>query len=160
MRRLLLLFSILTILVTGYIFSNSLKDAEASHAQSGAVMEMVEPVLTPILRQETQEETEKKLSFVVRKAAHFIEFALLGLCAGGLTATLMALYKRRLWLVGPAICLAVAGCDEYIQSFTDRTSSIKDVALDFGGSLCGLLLLTAVLWLYQSKRGGNTQCPS
>ena len=156
-KHLLILFALLSTLVTGYIFSNSFKDAEASHAQSGAVMEMVEPVLTPVIRQETEEETQKKLSFVVRKAAHFIEFAALGICVGGFTAALCALKRRNLWALAPGICLAAAACDEIIQSFTDRTSSVKDVALDLCGSVFGILLVAACLWLLHHKKGGTAQ---
>ena len=156
-KYLLLLFALLTVLTTGYIFSNSLKDAEASHAQSGVVMEVVKPVLEPIIRQETEEKTERKLSFVVRKAAHFIEFAALGVCAGGFGAALSAVKKRRFWALPPVICLAVACCDEFIQSFMERTSSIKDVALDCTGSLFGLLLAAAAVWLLHHKKGGETQ---
>ena len=159
-KRFLILFALLSILATGYIFSNSLKDSETSHAQSGAVMDMVEPVLTPIIRQETEEETEKTLSFVVRKAAHFIEFAALGLSVGGFAVSLSALRKRRYLMLPIGLCLAVACCDELIQSFGDRTNSIKDVALDMCGSVFGLLCVAAVVWLAHHKRGGNTQCPS
>ena len=151
-KYLLLLFSLLTILVTGYIFSNSMKNSEESHAQSNAVMEVVEPVLTPVIRQDTEEATEKKLSFVVRKAAHFIEFAALGICVGGFAVSLSALKKRSLWGLGPVICLAVAGCDEFIQSFFDRTSSIKDVALDMCGSIAGLLLVAVVVFLWKRRK--------
>ena len=94
-KYLLLLFSLLTILVTGYIFSNSMKNSEESHAQSNAVMEVVEPVLAPVIRQETEEATVRKLSFLVRKSAHFIEYTALGICVGGFSAALFAVKKRR-----------------------------------------------------------------
>lgn len=151
-KYLLLLFALLTVLVTGFIWSNSLKDSEISHAQSDVIMEAVEPVLTPVIRQDTEEATEKKLSFVVRKAAHFIEFAALGICVGGFAASLSSLKKRSFWVFGPVICLAVAGCDEFIQSFFDRTSSIKDVALDMCGSITGLLLVAVVVFLWKRRK--------
>ena len=156
-KYLLLLFSLLTILVTGYIFSNSMKNAEESHAQSNAVMEVVEPVLTPVIRQETEEATVRKLSFLVRKSAHFIEYTALGLCVGGFSAALFAVKKRRIPALPVGMCVLVACCDEYIQSFVGRTNSLKDVALDLTGSLFGLLLAAAAIWLLQYKRGGTTQ---
>ena len=160
-KYLLLLFSLLTILVTGYILSNSMKNAEESHAQSNAVMEVVEPVLAPVIRQETEEATEeatvRKLSFLVRKSAHFIEYTALGICVGGFSAALFAVKKRRIPALPVGMCVLVACCDEYIQSFVGRTSSIKDVALDLTGSLFGLLLAAAAIWLLQYKRGGTTQ---
>ena len=75
-----LFFALLSLLLTGFIFSNSLKTAGESHAQSGRVMELVRPLLVPrFIHGETEEETEEKLSFVVRKAAHFVEFGALGI---------------------------------------------------------------------------------
>lgn len=121
-KRFLIIFALLSILVTGYIFSNSLKDSEISHAQSGVVMDIVEPILVPaFIHEDTEEKTEQKLSFVVRKVAHFIEFAALGLCVGGFTAALAALRKRRFLVLPVLLCMAVACCDESIQSFTGRT---------------------------------------
>ena len=151
-KFLLVLFTLLTVLATGFIWSNSLKDSKASYVQSDAIMEIVEPILTPVIRQDTEEATEKKLSFVVRKAAHFVEFAALGICAGGFVMSLSAPKKRSFWLFGPVICLVVAGCDEYIQSFTDRTSSLKDVALDMCGSITGLLVVAIVVFLWKRRK--------
>ena len=37
-----------------------------------------------------------------------------------------------------ALLCAVA--DEFLQSFTGRTSSVRDVLIDFGGAVSGLLL--------------------
>ena len=151
-----LLFALLSLLLTGFIFSNSLKPAGESHAQSGRVMDMVRPILVPgIIHEETEEETEEKLSFVVRKAAHFIEFGALGVCVGGSFAALSVIRKRKYLIAPGAICVAIACCDEIIQSFTGRTNSLKDVALDSCGSICGLIFVACVVWLLKQRRGGK-----
>ena len=157
LKLLVIIFAVACVLTTDYIFSNSMKNAEESHAQSNAVMEVVEPVLAPVIRQETEEATVQKLSFLVRKSAHFIEYTALGICIGGFSAALFAVKKRRIPALPVGMCVLVACCDEYIQSFVGRTSSIKDVALDLTGSLFGLLLAAAAIWLLQYKRGGTTQ---
>ena len=151
-----LVFALLSVLLTGFIFSNSLKPAGESHAQSGRVMDLVRPILVPaIIHEETEEETEQKLSFVVRKAAHFIEFGALGVCVGGAFASLSIIRKKKHFIVPGAICIAIACCDEIIQSFTGRTNSLKDVALDSCGSICGLIFVACVMCLLKHKRGGR-----
>ncbi|MBQ7339146.1 MAG: VanZ family protein, partial [Clostridia bacterium] len=53
----------------------------------------------------------------------------------------------------PPVCgallfsLLTAVTDEYIQSFTGRTSSVSDVLLDFSGALCGLGLTALTVYL-------------
>ena len=159
-KYLAIIFALLTIAVTGYIFSNSLKDADASHAQSDVVVEVVAPILTPVIPQTREPSSERDLSFWVRKTAHFTEFALLGFCAGCCVVLLSDRKRTRLLAGAATYCLCVACCDEWIQSFRDRTSSWKDVALDFGGAIFGVLIVAAVVWLLYHKRGGNAQCPN
>ena len=150
------LFAVLSIFLTGFIFSNSAKTAGESHAQSGRVMDIVRPILVPeFIHEETEEKTEQKLSYVVRKVAHFVEFGALGLCVGGAFASLAVLSKKHYRIAPVATCIAIACCDETIQAFTGRTNSLKDVALDSCGSICGLLFVCCVVWLINQRRGGQ-----
>lgn len=78
-------------------------------------------------------------NFFIRKASHFIEYCIL--------AVLLYLnfYTRKihLSLALPYILfmgLFTAVIDEYIQMFTKRTSSVKDVLIDFGGITLGLVI--------------------
>ena len=151
-----LFFALLTVLLTGFIFSNSLKTAGESHAQSSRVMDLVRPILVPrFINGETEEETEEKLSYVVRKTAHFVEFGALGTCVGGSFASLSVVRKRKYLIAPGVLCVAIACCDEIIQSFTGRTNSLKDVVLDSCGSICGLIFVACVDWLLKQRRGGR-----
>ena len=88
--------------------------------------------------------------FFVRKAGHVTEYAVLSVlfwCALGRPKLDPDAepYHRGPWL---AVCLAVvlsvcyAALDEYHQSFTpSRTASWRDVAIDSGGAIFGLVLL-------------------
>ena len=157
----LILFAILSLIVVGFIFHNSLQESEESHERSDVIVEMVEPVVETILEpEEPEEEVRKSISFAVRKAAHFIEFSALGICAGGFFGILSMDRKRRYRGWAFLFCVAVACCDETIQSFTGRTNSLKDVALDSVGSLFGILLILAVFRFFKRKRGGETPCPN
>lgn len=157
----LILFAVLSLLMMSFIFYNSLQGSKETHAQSDAIVDAVEPVVETLLEPEKgKEEIRESISFTVRKAAHFVEFAVLGICTGGFFAFLSR-YKDqqyRAWTF--LLCLAVACCDEVIQAFTGRTNSLKDVALDSVGSICGILLIFAVFHLLEESRGGEAPCPN
>lgn len=75
---------------------------------------------------------------MLRKLAHFIEYALLGIFSG------LALAQTRWRLPRAALvwglCLFAALVDETIQIFSGRGSQIPDVWLDGAGALSGLAL--------------------
>lgn len=87
------------------------------------------------------------INIFIRKMAHVIEYAILG---GGLS--LYFRYQKcttiNQWIYALFIVLLFATMDEYIQSFVGRTSSVRDVLLDFMGGMIGV---TVVIFL--SKLG-------
>jgi VanZ family protein len=93
---------------------------------------------------------------LVRKAAHFCEFGLLGLLSTGLMLFVSRYLKRlRTWLtwVAPTVfTLLYAISDEVHQIFSDRGSRATDVLIDFAGALCGILLLHGLVWLLREWR--------
>ena len=85
---------------------------------------------------------------LLRKIAHFTEFACLGLCLQWLHGMLQKPAWRSLALGCAAACL-----DETIQMFVpDRGPAFTDVLIDTSGVLCGILLLLAVLRLRRRKQ--------
>ena len=85
---------------------------------------------------------------ILRKTAHFIEFA----CLGGLLTWLYGMLdKHLLWTVATGFC--VASVDETIQRFVPgRGPRFTDVMLDTAGVVCGLLILLAVMKLCNKKQ--------
>ena len=82
--------------------------------------------------------SEVQVSFIVRKGAHLAEFFLLGF----LVMYAVAEVKKKLPSMvgfGYFYVLLVAVTDEFIQSFSDRTSSVKDVLIDFTGAFIGFV---------------------
>jgi VanZ family protein len=88
--------------------------------------------------------------FLVRKAAHFSEYALLALLAARAFRTSHEERLRRLWwLAACALVACVALTDEYHQSFLpSRTGTIYDSLLDMTGGAVAL----ACASLYLSRR--------
>lgn len=146
--RQIALFSVLSVCVTAIIFWNSLQNAQQSNALSGGVLAAVKPVLSPLFGG-----SEEAMDRFVRKSAHFTEFAVLGLCLGAVADGICVHFWRTSLAFFPMFAtLSIAVTDEFIQSFSDRTSAVKDVILDFCGGLFGLTVIIFVLAALPSRR--------
>lgn len=147
-KRLRLCWTLL-ILNLCFIWGNSLLPGEISGRISDWVKEMISAILS-------LEGTGEAGGGLLRKLAHFTEFALLGMCLS--------------WLFGmlekhPALalfCGAAAACvDETIQRFVpDRGPSLKDVGIDTCGVIVGMGLLLighAFIKKHNQHIGGNSK---
>jgi VanZ family protein len=88
--------------------------------------------------------TFELIHFLIRKSAHFTEYAILSVLFFRAARGELAGFWRMRWaLLGLAVSLSVAMLDEWHQSFVpSRTSSVRDVLLD----LCGALFAQLLLW--------------
>ena len=136
----LTVFLVLAVIVTGFIFYNSLQNSEKSNKASGVIEEVVEPIVDKVAGENVVD-----VHYFVRKSAHLIEFFALGLVVMGAVVTVGWKFAG----YGLFYVLAVAVTDEYIQSFSDRTSSVKDILIDFTGSVMGFAVcsLTVLVFL-------------
>ena len=93
-----------------------------------------------------------EVHFLVRKTAHFTEYALLALLtARAFRTSLRASLSRHWWLASFALVAVVALSDEYHQSFVpSRTASIYDSLLDMTGGATALAC--TALWLSRRHR--------
>jgi VanZ family protein len=116
-------------------------------------------IIRPLLLWLFPEMTEGALlqaHFLVRKAAHFTEYAILSLLAA---RTFLNSTRERVreawWLASFAVVAGVALLDEYRQSFLpSRTGTVYDSLLDMTGGATALALLAA--WrLFLGRRGGG-----
>lgn len=115
---------------TIFIFCRSLKPAESSDLESQWVLELLRKLFPFELSMH-----------VIRKLAHFTEFAVLG----GLAELLFG-RRRRTMLAGLMFSLltgvVIALCDETIQLFVPgRTGQVPDVWLDIAGAFAGAALI-------------------
>jgi VanZ family protein len=85
--------------------------------------------------------------FLIRKAAHFTEYAVLALLSARAFSTSSKDQLRRRWFfISLALIILYALTDEYHQSFVpSRTSSIYDSLIDMSGGLITLVVL-GLLW--------------
>ena len=131
-RRLKIATTLLICLLV-FIWGNSLMPGEVS----GAISDRVKEILTNLLPIEPGEDDGG--GHLIRKLAHFTEFAALGATLGWLYGMLNK-GKLRPFLYG----VLAASIDETIQRFVPgRGPSVKDVLLDSCGVLAGMVLLYA-----------------
>ena len=94
--------------------------------------------------------------FLVRKAAHFTEYALLALLAArAFRTSSRAALARHWWLAAFALVASVALVDEYHQSHVPtRTGTIYDSLLDMAGGATALACASLWLAARRGKTGG------
>jgi len=93
------------------------------------------------------------INFIVRKCAHFVEYAILASLIFRAFRADSSQRWRLSWFVGSlAIVVGWALLDEYHQAFTrTRGASIYDSMLDSAGGLAALLVITLLARLGRSK---------
>lgn len=120
----------LLVLLLCFIWGNSLIPADFSLS----ISEWVRLVLTGGVPEET---TNGLASLIVRKLAHFSEFAALGMCIAWLLGMQGKGKKQAL-----AWCVLASCIDETLQFFAPgRAPRLYDVIIDSSGALAGIMLL-------------------
>lgn len=146
------LFTLFSALTVAFIFGNSMQIADASSLRSGSLVGHINALL------ERLPFSYRVTEHLVRKLAHFAEYALLGFW---LMLSLRVYTKRIVSHMSTPLFLGLltAVCDESLQLlFYGRSPEFSDVWLDFfgiaAGIVCGLFVLLLVRMctvLYRSK---------
>ena len=139
---------ILIILTAGLIFFfSSMKGPESMELSNGFTfwfMHLFHPDYESF-SPEKQKQIFELFVFIVRKTAHFTEFAALGI------SLMLLLREYRLRHAAPwawAIGTVYAGTDELHQYFNGtRTPSLQDVAIDSAGVLFGVMIIVLLCFL-------------
>lgn len=135
--------TVLIILNLIFIWGNSILPRQKSADISNTVETVVEKIVA------SAEDKEDILEVVVRKAAHIIEFAMLGAL---LTLRMYLGGVRRFWLISFCCAVAVGGIDETIQVFSNRGALVSDVAFDAIGGLLGVAIAAFVIFFIKLIR--------
>ena len=159
-KRIRLILSIIILLTVIIIWGHSFMTPEMSTEESSFVKEIVEAVVQSVSNNEAFTIPE----IVIRKSAHFIEYAFLGLelvilitinknlqsdddKKRGLIKKLLSLYPTAF-----IISLLVGFVDETIQYFTGRYSSIWDVLLDLAGASFSILIFLLLRTIFLRRK--------
>lgn len=134
-RILCIMLWILTVLCMAAIFYFSSQPAIQSSGQSSAVTLLLQRLL----------HTEAITNHMVRKTAHFIEFAGLGFLT-----TYSAYVSFNKMYLGVVIASLYAATDEIHQIFVDgRSCQLTDWMLDTVGIITGALIFSAIFCIIQ-----------
>ena len=135
MKKRMILCSFLLIAMLSFIWGNSLANGTESGAMSGRIMEWINRFLH---MDKTDAET---LHLVIRKMAHFTEFACLGLLLTWLFG-MMGEKKGHLFCMPLLFGMMAACVDETIQVFVpNRGPSPVDIWIDTCGVAAGIVIL-------------------
>ena len=143
MSRKRIISTVLIVLNLAFIWGNSLISGEDSGNMSGGILVWVNSFLG------LDEAGAAVLHHLIRKAAHFTEFA----CLGVLLAWNCQLRGEKHTAILPALLgMAAAVVDESIQLLTpDRGPSLTDVWIDTSGVVTGMMLLLLGYHLMKKK---------
>ena len=130
----------LTAAVMIYIFIQSALPGDVSGAESSIIVRMITSIV------QADPET---VSFIVRKAAHFTEYMVLGACLLLNVRDCFAhLHPRQMWGLAWLLGTAYAVTDELHQRFVpERSCEPRDMCIDAAGVAFGaLIMLAIVMW--------------
>ena len=150
------LFIVFTLIWMAFIFSFSSRSGDVSSQDSNHVGMIIGEVFVPGFEQwndTKQDDFADAVDHPIRKTAHAMEYAVLGLLTAGIFADQKNLGKLRIfipWL----IAAGYAATDEFHQLFVPgRSGQISDVLLDSAGALAGVWIMTGLAKIRKKKWG-------
>jgi VanZ family protein len=133
-------------LIYSFSADNGVTSTDLSYRVSEEIVETVDKVLNLDLTKEEINYYKQRINYPVRKAAHMTEYAILAISI----AFPLYVYGVRgigLMILTGTLCVSYAMLDEYHQSFVaGRMASLKDVAIDTIGVICGVIFVRLVGW--------------
>lgn len=152
MKKIICILLLITSMATMYYFSS--QDGDASSIQSNTVVNIVEEIRDKVtLENETLIKIKNKIknvlkghskNILVRKAAHFTMYAIIG----GFMMILIYILSRQVIFsacISFALTLLYAVYDERRQlQILGREGSLTDVFIDSSGALMSILILSCI----------------
>ena len=145
MKKKKLILGILILAWIAVIWGHSMQTATVSDGESGRFLVVLAKIF-PFLSNNDDG------MYIVRKAAHFTEYAILGVLLGG-EFDLYVKGKVRKYVEPAMAALMVSFVDETIQLFVEgRSGQVSDMWIDFAGASLGVLMCLFFVYKRQKKR--------
>ena len=146
MKKFRIISTVLLVVWMGLIFYLSSQNATESQGTSGSLIGMIISFFRKdfyALSEARQIELIAPFQFIARKGAHFTIYGILGIFSFLTFITYKNFnLKTRLFVIS-LTCLLYSISDEFHQTFVaGRSGEIRDVLIDFCGSLLFITLLT------------------
>ena len=129
--------TILIVITIAFVWIHSMMPGEVSSDESGFVFEVLAPFLKLILPDRIVTE------LLIRKMAHFTEYAVLGIELAFYLKTVYAVNLRNYVYLAYSGA-TVAFIDETIQIFSGRGPAIADVWIDIAGLVTGSAIICLI----------------
>jgi len=143
------IFLILTILWVVFIYTRSSKPAVQSDGESERMLGTLWGTIRTIFKGADYH----AWTAIIRKIAHFTEYAVLGVLASITVLLRKKPVAKPLWLIPAFGGLLTALCDETIQLFVEgRSGSVADVWLDFSAIIVSTTVVFAMAWFIQRTK--------
>ena len=148
LKRMRYIFLFLYVVITVLIFCNSLRDANLSTEQSSGIVKIIENLVMALGKKPDTD----AITYSVRKAAHFIEFAAqAGMLGLFFIFTSDIFYNKIIYILFSG--LLTACIDEFLQIFpAGRSSQVSDIFIDFTGAVVAVLVC---ILIFNFKRKGR-----
>ena len=144
MKKTILL--VITIMTAMFIFLNSAMSADDSSAESDFILMITENIASFLHIHDILSET------IIRKLAHFTEFAVLGLFLSLTVREFCGTFKGQIFKI-LFLLLAAPVADETIQYFpVGRSAEVKDVLIDFFGAVTGLIVAAVICIVIEKQK--------
>ncbi len=155
-KKRMVTYIVLVVITMALIFVHSALPAQISKMESS----LISDGLSKLLHLDAS-----TASFIVRKGAHFFEYLLLGIFSA-IAAREIYFYRNgttslkgvkgwfSIWLLAWAVGAVYALSDELHQHFVSgRSCEIRDILIDAGGALLGVLLIMMIQFIKRRMRG-------
>lgn len=133
------------VIMMAVIFFFSAMEGDESSDTSSRFLQPIINLVEGITHHDMNRSTIESLHWLIRKAAHFTEYAIFGIMA---LFAFNGLFKKKIWLiiVPEIISFLYALSDEFHQYFVPgRYASFGDVMIDSSGALVGILIVGAII---------------
>ena len=143
-KKKLILHIVITVAVMVFIFVQSALSADQSMQQSNFIVKWLAALFHA---------DATTLSFVIRKSSHFLEYLILGVSLLLTVRDLFLLNLRKSGIIAFAFGVVYAITDELHQLLVNgRSGEVRDVLIDAGGVLIGVLITCLICYLRNQKR--------
>ena len=148
MKKVFKLMLLILWMILIFCFSNQKAD-DSSKLSDGVIVRVASVFVKGDLTKNKKDELIDKYTFIIRKAAHFSIYLILGIFSINL---LSSFDIKRIIAFSGLICFIYACTDEFHQLFImGRSCEMRDVLIDTLGSFVGILIYYKTK-LYINKR--------
>ena len=141
MKKIKVISCIVSIALMALIFFFSSQPADESSNISGGITEKITELIIKLLNIPTSSHPDiySKIHFLVRKAAHFSLYFVLGASYANSVLQLYGVSAKRAYVIALVFSVMYAATDEIHQMFVPgREGKLSDIFIDGSGAFCGI----------------------